>query len=108
MFVWSFMLQDFFFFYLLHRLRKFPGQGTRATAETPSDLFTSRPSGNLILHDLRAVITFIFKIYFILCFVFFLGPHLWHIEVPRLGTELELQLLAYATVTAMPDPEPNE
>ena len=25
-------------------------------------------------------------------------------EVPRLGVELELQLLAYTTVTAMPDP----
>ena len=30
-----------------------------------------------------------------LCFVFvFLGPHPWHMEVPRLGVELELQLLA--------------
>ena len=33
----------------------------------------------------------------------FLGPHLWHMEVPRLGVELELQLLAYTTATAMPD-----
>ena len=32
---------------------------------------------------------------------YFLGPHLWHMEVPRLGIELELQLPAYAT--AMPD-----
>ena len=31
----------------------------------------------------------------------FLGPHLWHMEVPRLGTEMELQLPAYATATAM-------
>ena len=35
-------------------------------------------------------------------FVFaFLGLHLWHMEVPRLGAEWELQSLAYAT--AMPD-----
>ena len=34
----------------------------------------------------------------------FLGPHLWHMEVPRLGVESELQLLAYTTATAMPDP----
>ena len=27
----------------------------------------------------------------------FLGPHLWHLEVPRLGAESELQLLVYAT-----------
>ena len=32
------------------------------------------------------------------CLFFFLGPHLWHIEVPRLGVESELQLLAYTTV----------
>ena len=27
-------------------------------------------------------------------FFFFLGLHLWHMEVPKLGVELELQLLA--------------
>ena len=40
------------------------------------------------------------------CFLFcFLGPHLWHMEVPKPGVELELelQLLAYTTPTAMPD-----
>ena len=31
-----------------------------------------------------------------------LGPHQWHMEVPRLGVELELQLPAYATATATP------
>ena len=29
--------------------------------------------------------------------------YLWHREVPRLGVKWELQLLAYATATAMPD-----
>ena len=33
----------------------------------------------------------------------FLGPHLQHLEVPRLGVELELQLPAYTTATATPD-----
>ena len=37
-------------------------------------------------------------------FFCFLGPHLWHMEVPRLGVESELQLPAYITATAMPDP----
>ena len=32
-------------------------------------------------------------------FFFFLGPHLWHMEIPRLGVESELQLLAYTTAT---------
>ena len=35
-------------------------------------------------------------------FFFFLGPLSWHMEVPRLGVESELQLPAYAT--AMTDP----
>ena len=34
---------------------------------------------------------------------FFLRPHLWHMEVPRLGVELELQLPGYNTATATPD-----
>ena len=34
----------------------------------------------------------------------FLGLHLWHMNVPRIGVKSELQLLAYAAATAMPDP----
>ena len=43
---------------------------------------------------------------FTLCtvFVVVLGPHLQHMEVPRLGVELELQPLAYTTATATWDP----
>ena len=37
--------------------------------------------------------------FFFFFFLVFLGPHLWHMEVPRLGVKLELQLLAYATAT---------
>ena len=36
----------------------------------------------------------------------FREPHLRHMEVPRLGVESELQLLAYTT--AVPDPQPTE
>ena len=36
-------------------------------------------------------------------FLSFLGPHLQHMEVPRLGVQSELQLPAYATVTATQD-----
>ena len=43
-----------------------------------------------------------FDILFI--YSFFLGPHLYYMEVSRLGVELELQLPAYATATARPDP----
>ena len=37
------------------------------------------------------------------CFVLFLGLHPQHMEVPRLGVELELQLPAYTTATATRD-----
>ena len=41
-----------------------------------------------------------------ICFVFFffafLGPYPQHMEVPSLGAESELQLLAYTIATAMP------
>ena len=36
--------------------------------------------------------------------IFFLGLHQWHMEVPRLGVESELQPLAYARATATRDP----
>ena len=39
---------------------------------------------------------------FFFCFSF-LRPHLWHMEVSRLGVKSELQLPAYATVTATLD-----
>ena len=43
---------------------------------------------------------------FFLFFFFFLvlGPHRWHMEVPRLRVQLEPQLPAYIIATAMPDP----
>ena len=37
-------------------------------------------------------------------FVYLLGPHLWHMEVPRLAVKSELQLQACSTATAMWDP----
>ena len=58
------------------------------------------------------IITIIFKmillihsinIYFIYL-SFFLGPHLQHMEVPRLENELVMQLPAYATATETLDP----
>ena len=39
------------------------------------------------------------RIFFFFVFAF-LGPHLRHMEVPRLGVESELQLSAYTTATA--------
>ena len=44
------------------------------------------------------------QILFYSYFLIFLGPQVQHMEVPRLGVESELQLLAYATATAMQDP----
>ena len=40
---------------------------------------------------------------FIYLFIVFLWPHPWHVEGPRLGVKLELQLLACTTATAIQD-----
>ena len=40
----------------------------------------------------------------IFIFFWFLGPNPWHMKVPRLGVQSELQLLACTTATAMSDP----
>ena len=56
-----------------------------------------------LLHKncLVAVLTLLkFFFFFFFLTVCFLGPHLWHMEVPRLGVELELQLPVKATATA--------
>ena len=42
--------------------------------------------------------------YFFYLFICFLGPHFQHMEVLRPGVKLELQLLAYTTAKAKPDP----
>ena len=47
------------------------------------------------------LLCFTYLLTYLLCF--FLGPHLWHVEVPRLGVKAELQLPAYATAPAMQD-----
>ena len=51
--------------------------------------------------DLNCTISLFFLI---IEFSFFLGLHPWHREVPSLGAESELQLLAYTTATATWDP----
>ena len=50
-----------------------------------------------LIGEMRAV-------WFLFFSFFFLWPHLQHMEVPRLMVELELQLPAYITATAIPDP----
>ena len=37
-------------------------------------------------------------------YLFILGPHSWHMEIPRLGVEWEQELPAYATATGTLDP----
>ena len=51
--------------------------------------------------DTLMVISLFFSFFL---FFFFSGPHPWHMEIPRLGIESELQLLVHTTATAMQDP----
>ena len=48
-----------------------------------------------IFHSFPHVCLFVFS--------FFVGPHLQHMEVPRLGVKSKLQLPAYTRATATPD-----
>ena len=43
----------------------------------------------------------------IIIILVFLGPHLQHMDIPRLGIESEMQLPAYTTATAMAKPDPS-
>ena len=45
--------------------------------------------------------------FFFLSFLLFLGPLPGHMEVPRLGAELELEPLAYARATSNAGSEPS-
>ena len=58
-----------------------------------------------ILAQSRCLMKVDFPMWFVLFLVFvFWGPHPWLMEVLRLGVESELQLLAYTTATATPNP----
>ena len=60
----------------------------------------------LVSLDAQSFVFWWNPIHLFFCLFVFLGPHPWHVEVPRLEVESELQLLAYttATATAMQDP----
>ena len=60
------------------------------------------PPSSLGFH-IQHIPTFILLLLLFYSISLFLGPHLWHVEVPRLGVESEMQLPAYATATARPD-----
>ena len=56
------------------------------------------------LHSpLHFCVFYYYYYYYYFLSLIFLGPHPRHMEVPRLGVELEHQLLTYTTATAMPD-----
>ena len=50
-----------------------------------------------ILHEIKKYFEIIKPLFFFFFFFCFLGSHLWHMEVSRLGVESELQFPAYTT-----------
>ena len=65
-----------------------------------------KPSMKLCISVIFPTLEFLFFILprpFQCFFLCFLGLHLWHMEVPSLGVELELQLPAYTSAEAMQD-----
>ena len=58
----------------------------------------------LIISDVKHLFVFFGQLYvFVVIFFFFKGHRCGHMKISRLGVKSELQLLAYATATAMPD-----
>ena len=55
------------------------------------------------IYSMSSANTYSFFFSFFFWFLIFRATP-WHMEVPRLGVELELQLPAYATATSMRDP----
>jgi len=58
---------------------------------------------NLPKSQIEWVLFFICLFGWLVGFFCFLGPYLWHMEVPRLRIESELDLLDYTTAIATPD-----
>ena len=52
---------------------------------------------------LVVVVVLFFVVFFGFFFFCFLGPYLWHTQVPRLEVESQLHLAAYTTATVMLD-----
>ena len=78
-----------------------PGLGIRlAPQQWPKPLQWERWILNLLCY--KGTPEDIFVCLFI--YSFFLGSHLWHVEIPRLEVEPELRLPAYTTATAALDP----
>ena len=76
------------------------GQGpwTRTSLSTPSFLLSVFWGKFQFWEDgIQIVFSYGRSFFF---FFFSLGPHPWHVEVPRLGIKWELQLPAYTTATA--------
>ena len=70
----------------------------------PFDLFHTFCSSPTTTHLRQLPVCSLFPWALFICGCFcFLGLYLWHIAVPRLGVEFELQLLACAASTAMRD-----
>ena len=83
-------------------------EGMRVCALEPTTVHTFPPSSPTRSQTPEADTSFLWVLFF--CFVLFfsfffflLEPHPWHMEVPRLGVKLDLQLLAYTTATATQD-----
>ena len=74
-----------------------PLDGGPANQGTPPQGVGTDPE---LLHSLLRSCVWKWSLFFFFFFFVFLGPHLLHMEVPRLGVKLELQLPAYTTATA--------
>ena len=92
----------FFFFWLCPWHMEVPGPGIKPMPQQqPKLLQWQHWILNLLHHKQTLDMIHFFSF---LAFLLVSGLHLQHMEVPRLGVKLELQLLAYTTAIAMRGP----
>ena len=76
------------------------GRDIKVTILSDSIILSAAPFQ--VMFPLSSSFSFSLSLFFFFFFFFFgfLGPHPWHMEIPRLGVELELQPPAYTIATA--------
>ena len=86
-------------------MQKFPGQRLNLSHSSELPCGTPVTLKSKQTNKQNLALLFVYVYVYIHTYIYsFLGLHLKHMEVLRLGVESELQPLAYTTVTATSDP----
>ena len=99
----QFMFYFLFYFYLFIFKNFWLHPQHESNSHHSSNLSCCNDNAGSFSHQATRELLVLF-LFFILFYFVFSGPHLRHMECPRLGVQLGLQLPAYARTTVTPDP----